>query len=156
MIQEKEETTNMSDVPGLESSILNLIKEADKEIFSSNCGYKNRIEEDKSKASEIGFGINKHEAFGPKSKRMNIRAYTMSVKGERERPDSITVQANIMKKSTKIKLTKEVLDIRTTSRTKNLEYCHQYGIEKDEHEAFKDYKRPTEPVIDHKAEGPEY
>ncbi|KAF0475504.1 hypothetical protein F8M41_024613 [Gigaspora margarita] len=83
--------------------------ELDKETFGLDGGYENGIEEDKSKASEIGFETNKHEAFGPESKRMNIVTYTMPVKGERGRSDSIAVQANIMKRYTEIELTEEVL-----------------------------------------------
>ncbi|KAF0545520.1 hypothetical protein F8M41_002231 [Gigaspora margarita] len=68
---------------------------------------------------------------------MNIVAYTISVRGKRGRPDSITVQANIVKRSIEI-----ILDIGATSGIKNLEHYHQYEIEieKDEYEASKNYE----------------
>ncbi|KAF0494354.1 hypothetical protein F8M41_021263 [Gigaspora margarita] len=117
--------------------------ELDKETFSLDSGYKSRIEEDKSKAIKIGFETNEQEAFIEKNeyrglhyvckrwKRKVNEFLRKDIEGERqneenynlnnlERLDSIAIQANIMKRSTKIKLTEEALDGKTTHRIKNL------------------------------------
>ncbi|KAF0444402.1 hypothetical protein F8M41_003378 [Gigaspora margarita] len=182
--------------------------ELDKEIFSLDGGYENGIEEDKSEASEIGFEMNKHEAFSDYQATVNMNHFyevhhldhrdrnrtrvkkdeyrdlhyacerwkrkvneflRKDIEGERqdkedynlndlERSDSITIQADIVKRYTEIKLTEEVLDVGTTSGIKNLEHFRQRGIEvkKDEHEASKNDERPTGPILDKEAEGPEY
>ncbi|KAF0460395.1 hypothetical protein F8M41_000597 [Gigaspora margarita] len=155
--------------------------ELDKETFGLDGGYESGIEEDKSEASEIGSEMNEQEAFVEKDeyrdlhyacerwKRKVNKFLRKDIKGERqdkedynlndlERSDSIAVQADIVKRYTKIELTEEVLDVGTTSGIKNLEHFRQRGIEveKDEHEASKDDERPTEPILDKEAEGPEY
>ncbi|KAF0555594.1 hypothetical protein F8M41_016972 [Gigaspora margarita] len=64
-----------------------------------------------------------------KGERQNKENYYLNDLG---RPDIITIQ-------TEIELTKEVLNIGTTSKIKNLEHCCQHGIQvkKDKHDAFK-------------------
>ncbi|RIB07924.1 hypothetical protein C2G38_2272749 [Gigaspora rosea] len=90
-----------------------------------------------------------------KGERQNEENYCLNDLG---RPNSIAIQADIVKRCTKIEFTEKVLDVGTTSRIKNLEYCHprEIEVEKDKHEASKDYEKPTEPIFDKKAEGPEY
>ncbi|CAG8813398.1 3206_t:CDS:2, partial [Gigaspora margarita] len=63
-----------------------------KEIFSLDSGYKSRIKEDTSKASEIGFETNEQEAFDIKGKRQYEENYNLN---DLEKHDSITVQADI-------------------------------------------------------------
>ncbi|KAF0532773.1 hypothetical protein F8M41_010971 [Gigaspora margarita] len=121
--------------------------ELDKETFSLDGGYENGIEENKSEASKIECKMNKHEAFSnyQATKRKINKFLKKDIEGERqngenynlndlEKPDSIAVQANIVKRSIEI-----ILDIGTTSGIKNLKHYHQHGIEikKDEHEASK-------------------
>ncbi|KAF0561593.1 hypothetical protein F8M41_022508 [Gigaspora margarita] len=152
--------------------------ELDKETFGLDGGYESGIEEDKSEASEIGFETNEQEAFVEKDeyhglhyacerwKRKVNEFLRKDIEGERqneenynlndlERPDSIFLQADIMKRSTEIELTEEVLDVGTTSGIETLEHCRQRGIEVKK-DAFKDYERLTEPILDKEAEGPEY